>query len=86
MHAGTHTTVLTPVCFCQPLPSLTCLLLLLLHPWMAFLEASAQHPVAQSLEWGTGNIKLGGKEDVGGEVPGVSCRGGAHLARDFYFV
>lgn len=30
---------------------------------MAFLEASAQHPVAPSLEWGTGNIKVDGKED-----------------------
>lgn len=38
---------------------------------MAFLEASAQYPVAPSLEWGTGNIKLGGKEDLGGgNAPG----------------
>lgn len=36
---------------------------------MAFLEASAHHPVAPSLEWGTRSIKLGGREDVGGSGP-----------------
>lgn len=33
---------------------------------MASLEASAQRSVAPSLEWGTGSIKLGGRENVGG--------------------
>lgn len=53
---------------------------------MAFLEASAQCPVALSLEWGAGSIKLGGKEDAGGgNAPGRVVEV-YHLSQAFCFV